>query len=109
MSQIANPNWTKFDCSGLVNWAHYQAGVNIGSNTTKTLCNVGTQVDRGSMQAGDIILFSSNGSYSGVHHVGIYIGGNRMVHAPSSGKPVQVATLGINYWQKEFYQARRCY
>ena len=59
MSQIANPNWTKFDCSGLVNWAHYQAGVNIGSNTTKTLCGVGTQVDRGSMQAGDIILFSS--------------------------------------------------
>ena len=109
MSQIANPNWTKFDCSGLVNWAHYQAGVNIGSNTTKTLCGVGTQVDRGSMQAGDIILFSSNGSYSGVHHVGIYIGGNRMVHAPSSGKPVQVATLGNGYWQREFYQARRCY
>lgn len=109
MSQIENPNWTKFDCSGLVNWAHYQAGVNIGSNTTKTLCGVGTQVDRGSMQAGDIILFSSNGSYSGVHHVGIYIGGNRMVHAPSSGKPVQVATLGNGYWQREFYQARRCY
>ena len=109
MSQIANPNWTKFDCSGLVNWAHYQAGVNIGSNTTKTLCGVGTQVDRCSMQAGDIILFSSNGSYSGVHHVGIYIGGNRMVHAPSSGKPVQVATLGNGYWQREFYQARRCY
>ena len=109
MSQIANPNWTKFDCSGLVNWAHYQAGVNIGSNTTKTLCGVGTQVDRGSMQAGDIILFSSNGSYSGVHHVGIYIGDNRMVHAPSSGKPVQVATLGNGYWQREFYQARRCY
>lgn len=109
MSQIANPNWTKFDCSGLVNWGHYQAGVNIGSNTTKTLCGVGTQVDRGSMQAGDIILFSSNGSYSGVHHVGIYIGGNRMVHAPSSGKPVQVATLGNGYWQREFYQARRCY
>lgn len=109
MSQIANPNWTKFDCSGLVNWSHYQAGVNIGSNTTKTLCGVGTQVDRGSMQAGDIILFSSNGSYSGIHHVGIYIGGNRMVHAPSSGKPVQVASLGNGYWQREFYQARRCY
>lgn len=109
MSQIANPNWTKFDCSGLVNWAHYQAGVNIGSNTTKTLCGVGTQVDRGSMQAGDIILFSSNGSYSGVHHVGIYIGGNRMVHAPSSGKPVQVASLANSYWQRSFYQARRCY
>lgn len=109
MGQISNPNWTKFDCSGLVNWAHYQAGVNIGSNTTKSLCGVGTQVGRGSMQAGDIILFSSNGSYSGVHHVGIYIGGNRMVHAPSTGKPVQVASLSNGYWQREFYQARRCY
>ena len=109
MSQISNPNWTKFDCSGLVNWAHYQAGVNIGSNTTKSLCGVGSYVDRGSMQAGDIILFSSNGSYSGVHHVGIYIGGNRMVHAPSSGKPVQVASLANSYWQRSFYQARRCY
>lgn len=109
MSQISNPNWTKFDCSGLVNWAHYQAGVNIGSNTTKSLCGVGTQVSRGSMQAGDIILFSSNGSYSGVHHVGIYIGGNCMVHAPSSGKPVQVASLSNSYWQRSFYQARRCY
>ena len=109
MSQISNPNWTKFDCSGLVNWAHYQAGVNIGSNTTKSLCGVGSYVDRGSMQAGDIILFSSNGSYSGVHHVGIYIGGNRMVHAPSSGKPVQVASLSNSYWQRSFYQARRCY
>lgn len=109
MSQISNPNWTKFDCSGLVNWSHYQAGVNIGSNTTKSLCGVGSYVDRGSMQAGDIILFSSNGSYSGVHHVGIYIGGNRMVHAPSSGKPVQVASLANSYWQRSFYQARRCY
>lgn len=109
MSQISNPNWTKFDCSGLVNWAHYQAGVNIGSNTTKSLCGVGSQVSRGAMQAGDIILFSSNGSYSGVHHVGIYIGGNRMVHAPSTGKPVQVASLSNSYWQREFYQARRCY
>lgn len=109
MGQISNPNWTKFDCSGLVNWAHYQAGVNIGSNTTKSLCGVGSYVNRGSMQAGDIILFSSNGSYSGVHHVGIYIGGNRMVHAPSSGKPVQVASLANSYWQRSFYQARRCY
>ena len=47
--------------------------------------------------------------YFGVHHVGIYIGGNRMVHAPSSGKPVQVASLANSYWQRSFYQARRCY
>ena len=39
MSEIANPNQSRFDCSGLVNWAFYQSGVNIGSNSTKTLAN----------------------------------------------------------------------
>ena len=62
MSEIANPNQSRFDCSGLVNWAFYQSGVNIGSNSTKTLANKGVSVSRSSMQAGDIILFSSNGS-----------------------------------------------
>lgn len=109
MASIADPNTSRFDCSGLVNWAHYQAGVNIGSHSTKTLLNVGSAVSRGSMQAGDIILFSSNGSASGVHHVGIYIGNNMMVHAPSSGKPVQVSSLSSSYWQASFYQARRLY
>ena len=109
MSEIKNPNQTKFDCSGLVNWAHYQVGVNIGINNTKSLANKGKSVSRNDLQAGDIILFSSNGNYSGIHHVGIYIGDNKMVHAPSSGKPVQVARLNINYWQNEWYSTRRLY
>lgn len=109
MSEIANPNHTKFDCSGLVNWAYYQAGVNIGSNTTKSLAGKGISVSRGSMQAGDIILFSSNGSASGIHHVGIYIGGGNMVHAPQTGKPVQVASLSYSYWQSHWYDVRRLY
>lgn len=109
MSEIKNPNQTKFDCSGLVNWAHYQAGVNIGINNTKSLASKGKSISRNDLQAGDIILFSSNGDYNGIHHVGIYIGDNKMVHAPSSGKPVQVARLSINYWQKEWYSTRRLY
>ena len=87
----------------------YQAGVNIGSHSTKTLLNVGSAVSRSNMQPGDIILFSSNGSASGVHHVGIYIGNNMMVHAPSSGKPVQTSSLSSSYWQASWYQVRRLY
>lgn len=109
MAAIKNPNQTQFDCSGLVNWAHYQCGVNIGVQYTKSLLSCGKSVSRSDLQAGDIILFSSNGSSSGVHHVGIYIGGNRMVHAPSTGKPVQVADLSYSYWQKEWYTCRRLY
>lgn len=109
MSEISDPKHTRFDCSGLVNWAHYQSGVNIGSNTTKTLAGKGISVSRSSMQAGDIILFSSNGGASGIHHVGIYIGGGNMVHAPSTGKPVQVASLSYSYWQAQWYDVRRLY
>ncbi|MFQ9889680.1 MAG: NlpC/P60 family protein [Streptococcus sp.] len=46
------------------------------------------------------MLFSSNGSTSGIHHVGIYIGGGNMVHAPQTGKPVQVADLVIHIGKK---------
>lgn len=109
MEAIKNPNQTKFDCSGLVNWSHYQCGVNIGVQYTKSLLSCGKKVSKNNLQPGDIILFSSNGSSSGVHHVGIYIGGNKMVHAPSTGKPVQVANLSYSYWQKEWYTCRRLY
>ena len=108
-SSVQNPNWTKFDCSGLVNWAHYQSGVNIGVGNTKTLANSGKSISKNQLQAGDIILFSSNGAYSGIHHVGIYIGNNRMVHAPTEGEPVQVSSLNNSYWQREWYSCRRLY
>lgn len=109
MSSITNPNWTQFDCSGLVNWAHYQAGVNIGVQYTGSLVGLGKSVSRNNLQAGDIILFSSNGTSGGVHHVGIYIGNNQMVHAPTTGSPISVANLSYNYWQKEWYTCRRLY
>lgn len=109
-SSIKDPNWTQFDCSGLVNWAHYQCGVDLGRiHYTGSLISAGKSVSKSQLQAGDIILFSSNGSSSGVHHVGIYIGGNKMVHAPTTGQPVQVANLNTNYWQKEWYTCRRLY
>ena len=109
-SSIQNPNWTQFDCSGLVNWSHYQAGVNLGRiHYTGSLINAGTGISRSELQAGDIILFSSNGQASGVHHVGIYIGNNQMVHAPTTGQPVQVANLSYIYWQNEWYTCRRLY
>lgn len=86
MSAIKNPSNTKFDCSGLVNWAYYQSGVNIGSQTTRTLINMGQAVSRDQLQAGDIVLTST-------HHVVIYIGNNMVVHAPQTGDVVKVSKL----------------
>lgn len=61
------------------------------------------------MQAGDIILFSKNGSASGIHHVGIYIGGGNMVHAPQTGDVVKIASLSSGYYQANWYDVRRLY
>ncbi|MEG0685398.1 MAG: NlpC/P60 family protein [Coprobacillus sp.] len=109
-STIKNPNQTAFDCSGLVNWAFYQSGVDLGRiHYTGSLLSAGKSVSKSNLQAGDIILFSSNGSTSGVHHVGIYIGNNQMVHAPSTGKPIQVSNLSNSYWQREWFSCRRLY
>ena len=87
MSEIKDPNHTRFDCSGLVSWAYYQAGADIGSNTCSTLLKKGRTITYEQLQAGDIILYSNPSE--GVHHVGIYIGGDKIVHAPRTGKPVQ--------------------
>lgn len=84
--------------------------VNLGRiHYTGSLINVEQVYQEVNYKRGDIILFSSNGQASGVHHVGIYIGNNQMVHAPSTGQPVQVANLSYSYWQNEWYTCRRLY
>lgn len=95
----AGPN--RFDCSGLVSWALNNAGVNVGRLTSGAFASAGRAVDRSQLQPGDIITFGSP-----VHHVGIYIGGNQFVHAPSTGKPVQVSSL-TGYYSKNYHNARR--
>lgn len=106
-SEIKNPNWTKFDCSGLVNWAYYQSGVDIGAQTTKSLSKMGKKINFSELQPGDILLYSSDGTYNGIHHVTIYIGGGRVVHAPSRGKAI--TTKSVENDRKHLYSCRRLY
>jgi cell wall-associated NlpC family hydrolase len=57
------------------------------------------------MQKGDLIFFNEKGGrYS---HVGIYVGGDSFVHAPSTGKNVRKNSLLEPYWKKHFIEARR--
>jgi len=93
-----------FDCSGLVRYSYLTAGLDV-PHGTKTLRSVSRLVGAGSMQKGDVLFFDERGgSYS---HVGIYIGGNQFVHAPSSGKKVRRNSLSDPYWKKHFREARR--
>lgn len=108
MSQISNPSQSVFDCSGLVNWAFCQAGHSIGSQSSSTLVSMGKSVSASEMKPGDILLFSGNGSASGVHHVGIYIGGGKFVHAPNSRSVVKIQDLSeSSYYQRQWLCTRR--
>lgn len=78
---------SSYDCSGLTQAAWGAAGVSL-PRTTYTQINSGTRVSRSALAPGDLIFF-----YSGVSHVGLYIGGGQMIHAPHPGAPVRIAPI----------------
>jgi cell wall-associated NlpC family hydrolase len=82
---------TGFDCSGLVRWAYLRVGIELPHNSY-ALYGEGRRVAQAKLAPGDILFFESLG------HVGIYLGRGRMVHAPETGRTVEVVRLaGSNY------------
>jgi hypothetical protein len=93
-----------FDCSGLVRYSYLAAGLDV-PHGTKELRNSTKPVVSKKMQKGDLLFFRENGkNYS---HVGISLGNNLFVHAPSSGQTVRKDSLKDPYWKKSFLEARR--
>lgn len=80
-----------FDCSGLTKWAWGQAGVYLPHQSAGQYASL-PHVPKDQAQPGDLIFY-----YSPIGHVGLYIGGGQMVHAPQSGDVVSVATV---HWNK---------
>ncbi|MFJ2636836.1 NlpC/P60 family protein [Streptomyces sp. NPDC087422] len=76
-----------YDCSGLTQAAWRAAGVSL-PRTTYTQINAGTRVSESQLQPGDLVFF-----YSGISHVGLYIGNGQMIHAPHPGAPVRIAPI----------------
>ncbi|MDK1472797.1 NlpC/P60 family protein [Streptomyces sp. 549] len=76
-----------YDCSGLTQAAWQAAGVAL-PRTTYTQVNAGRRVARSELAPGDLVFF-----YSGLSHVGLYIGNGQMIHAPRPGAPVRVAPI----------------
>lgn len=97
---------TGFDCSGLVLYAAYQAsnGQIKLPHSADIQARKGTPVPLDQLQPGDVISFTKPGQ-SVAHHIGIYLGSNKMIHAPRTGDVVKVSTL--NYWKGESWRAVR--
>jgi cell wall-associated NlpC family hydrolase len=76
-----------FDCSGLVQYAYAAAGISL-PHSSSAQASMGQSVSRADLQPGDLVAF-----YSPVSHIGIYIGNGMMVHAPTSGDVVKVASI----------------
>ena len=93
-----------FDCSGLVYYSYRHAGLAVPRSTATQRAR-SHKVSLSHLSRGDLLFFDQEGKYSS--HVGIYLGGNRFVHAPSHGKHVRVDSLNEHYWQKHLVDARR--
>ncbi len=76
-----------FDCSGLVQAAYRSAGVSL-PRTTYAQIAAGRRIERSQLLPGDLVFF-----YSGISHVGVYVGNGRMIHAPNPSAPVRVAPI----------------
>ncbi len=78
-----------FDCSGLTQYAYGQAGISIPRNSRDQYAAL-DKVARGSLQPGDLVFWATDASRpSTIHHVAIYLGGDRIIEAPESGKTVR--------------------
>ncbi len=93
-----------FDCSGFVWYVFGQHGVAV-PRTVAEQYGAGGSVAPADLQAGDLVFFATAGS--GASHVGIVVGGDSFVHAPSSSGVVRVERLGATYWLSRFLGARR--
>ena len=77
---------TGFDCSGFTSYVFAQVGVSLPHHAASQYC-YGTPVSYDQLAAGDLVFFS------GLGHVGIYIGNDQFVHAPHTGDVVRVSYL----------------
>ena len=95
---------TGFDCSGLVWYVFAQHGLMM-PRTVSEQYRVGESVKPERLQPGDLVFFST--SAPGASHVGIAIGGDSFVHAPSSTGVVRVERMSSSYWSSRYLGARR--
>ncbi|MBE3033862.1 MAG: C40 family peptidase [Actinobacteria bacterium] len=93
-----------FDCSGFTCLVYQALGVTLPRDAAPQSAE-GVKVARTSLRAGDLVFF--RGAFGLIHHVGMYVGDGRMIHAPATGLPVSVVSLSAEPYSREFAGGRR--
>ena len=96
---------TGFDCSGFVHHVFMKSlGLNL-PRTSQEISRVGEPLNENQLRPGDLVFFNTQRQpYS---HVGIYVGDDRFVHAPKSGKAITIVSMRETYWRSRYDGARR--
>jgi cell wall-associated NlpC family hydrolase len=92
-----------FDCSGLVLAVYQLNGLNVPRTSQDQYFN-GQVIMKEDLQKGDLVFFNGTGS-GRITHVGIYIGDDRFIHAPGTGKTICTDSLSSAYFREHFYGA----
>lgn len=93
------------DCSGLVQYVFKEAWGAKLPRTSAEISQVGERIETKDMQPGDLVFY--NTLKRGFSHVGIYLGDNKFIHAPSSGGQVRIESMDLSYWKNRFNGVRR--
>ena len=93
-----------FDCSGFVQWVFAQNGVRVPREVREQY-GAGAQIGLREVKPGDLLFFETVSR--GASHVGVAIGGDEFIHAPSSNGVVRVERFTSSYWSRRFVGARR--
>lgn len=93
------------DCSGFIQYIFRQALSIDLPRTSAEMAKVGYPVEKSQLQPGDLVFFARNGKR--INHVGMYIGNNKFIHAPRTGKDIEIQNLDRPYYTKSYAGARR--
>jgi cell wall-associated NlpC family hydrolase len=97
---------TTFDCSGLVRFIHDQLGIFV-PRTAAEQYSAATPVDLRDLEPGDLLFFRIKGRQ--ISHVAIYTGEGRFVHAPQTGRPVELRMLDDEFYRPKLAGAGRLF
>ncbi len=95
-----------FDCSGFCLRLYQSQGICIPRDADEQAAG-GEAVSREDLLPGDLLFFAGPGGQGDIHHVGVYTGGDMMIHAPNSRAAVREEDFTAGKYGEEFWEARR--